>query len=96
MENTKTKKLEKRFTPFAYKRTIEDALVRSFEHFEDAGAIVLSYSSNAIPDATRILDLMGKVKTSVQTVAIDHKYSFGTHVAAARRDVSEYLFIGRD
>jgi DNA adenine methylase/adenine-specific DNA-methyltransferase len=39
---------------------------------------------------------MGKVKTSVQIVAIDHKYSFGTHVAAARRDVSEYLFIGRD
>ena len=96
MENTKTKKLEKRFTPFAYKRTIEDALLRSFEHFEDAGAIVLSYSSNAIPDATRILDLLGKVKASVQVVAIDHKYSFGTHVAAARRDVSEYLFIGRD
>ncbi|WP_246241281.1 DNA adenine methylase [Mycolicibacterium madagascariense] len=96
MENTKTKKLEKRFTPFAYKRTIEDALLRSFEHFEDAGAIVLSYSSNAIPDATRILDLLGKVKASVQVVAIDHRYSFGTHVAAARRDVSEYLFIGRD
>ncbi len=96
MENTKTKKLEKRFTPFAYKRTIEDALLRSFEHFEDAGAIVLSYSSNAIPDTTRILDLLGKVKQSVQVVAIDHKYSFGTHVAAARRDVSEYLFIGRD
>jgi adenine-specific DNA-methyltransferase len=96
MENTKTKKLEKRFTPFAYKRTIEDALLRSFEHFEYAGAIVLSYSSNAIPDATRILDLLGKVKASVQVVAIDHKYSFGTHVAAARRDVSEYLFIGRD
>ncbi|MGV7852296.1 DNA adenine methylase, partial [Mycobacterium kansasii] len=51
MENTKTKKLEKRFTPFAYKRTIEDALSRTFEHFQSAGAIVLSYSSNAIPDA---------------------------------------------
>ena len=96
MEHTRTKKLEKRFTPFAYKRTIEDALSRTFEHFEDAGAIVLSYSSNAIPDAERILDLLGKVKPSVETIAIDHKYSFGTHVAAARRDVSEYLFIGRD
>jgi adenine-specific DNA-methyltransferase len=96
MENTKTKKLEKRFTPFAYKRTIEDALLRSFERFEGAGAIVLSYSSNAIPDATRIRDLLGKVKPHVEVIAIDHKYSFGTHVAAARRDVSEYLFIGRD
>ena len=96
MEHTKTKKLEKRFTPFAYKRTIEDALLRSFEHFEHAGAIVLSYSSNAIPDADRILDLLGKVKPSVQIIAVDHKYSFGTHVAAARRDVSEYIFVGRD
>lgn len=96
MEHTKTKKLEKRFTPFAYKRTIEDALSRTFEHFQDAGTIVLSYSSNAIPDAARIVDLLGKVKPCVESVAIDHKYSFGTHVAATRRDVSEFLFIGRD
>ncbi|KAB2585270.1 DNA methyltransferase [Rhodococcus erythropolis] len=97
MENTKTKKLEKRFTPFAYKRTIEDALLRTFEHFEAVGTtIVLSYSSNAIPDRDRIVDLLGKVKPSVEVVAIDHKYSFGTHAAATRRDVSEYLFIGRD
>jgi DNA adenine methylase/adenine-specific DNA-methyltransferase len=96
MANTKTKKLEKRFTPFAYKRTIEDALLRTFEHFQDAGAIVLSYSSNALPDAARIVDLLGKVKTSVEVVSIDHKYHFGTHSAATRRDVSEYLFIGRD
>ena len=96
MEHTKTKKLVKRFTPFAYKRTIEDALVRTFEHFEDAGAIVLSYSSNALPGPDRIVDLLGKVKPSVEVIAIDHKYSFGTHAAATRRDVSEYLFIGRD
>jgi DNA adenine methylase/adenine-specific DNA-methyltransferase len=94
MEQTKTKKLEKRFTPFAYKRTIESALLRTFEHFEKARAIVLSYSSNAIPDASRIADLLGKVKSSVEVIDIDHKYSFGTHSAAARRDVSEYLFIG--
>lgn len=94
MESTKTKKLPKRFTPFAYKRTIEDALLRTFEHFESAGAIVLSYSSNAIPDAARIVELLGKVKSSVETIAIDHKYSFGTHRTAARRDVSEYLFVG--
>lgn len=96
MEGTKTKKLAKRYTPFAYKHSIEDALLRTFEHFADAGAIVLSYSSNAVPDATRILDLLGKVKTSVDVVSIDHKYHFGTHAAATRRDVSEYLFIGRN
>ncbi len=96
MEETKTKKLEKRFTPFAYKRTIEDALRRTFGHFAGAGAIVLSYSSNAVPDADRIMEIMGEVKSSVEVVSIDHKYHFGTHASATRRDVSEYLFIGRD
>jgi DNA adenine methylase/adenine-specific DNA-methyltransferase len=96
MEGTKTKKLEKRFTPFAYKRTIEDALLQTFEHFEDAGAIVLSYSSNAIPHADRIVDLLGKVKPSVEVISIDHTYHFGTHSSALRRNVNEYLFIGRD
>ncbi|MFT4126075.1 MAG: DNA adenine methylase [Gordonia sp. (in: high G+C Gram-positive bacteria)] len=96
MENTKTKKLAKRYTPFAYKHTIENALLRTFEHFEDAGAIVLSYSSNAVPGPDRIVDLLGKVKPSVEVIAIDHTYSFGTHAAATRRDVSEFLFIGRD
>lgn len=96
MEGTKTKKLEKRFTPFAYKRTIEDALLQTFEHFEDAGAIVLSYSSNAIPHADRIVDLLGKVKPSVEVISIDHTYHFGTHSTALRRNVNEYLFIGRD
>jgi DNA adenine methylase/adenine-specific DNA-methyltransferase len=94
MEETKTKKLAKRFTPFAYKRTIEDALLRTFEHFEASGAIVLSYSSNALPAADRIVDLLGKVKPKVRTIAVDHKYSFGTHAAATRRDVAEYLFVG--
>ncbi|MGI8721753.1 MAG: DNA adenine methylase [Geodermatophilaceae bacterium] len=96
MEDTKTKKLTKRFTPFAYKRTIEDALLRTFEHFQGSRAIVLSYSSNAIPDADRIVELLGKVKNTVEVRSIDHSYSFGTHVAATRRAVSEYLFIGRD
>lgn len=96
MEDTKTKKLEKRFTPFAYKRTIEDALLRTFEHFRGAGAIVLSYSSNAVPDAARVVDLLGKVKTSVEVISIDHRYHFGTHASALRRNVSEYLFVGRD
>lgn len=96
MEETKTKKIAKRYTPFAYKRTIEEALLRTFEHFEGAGAIVLSYSSNALPDADRIVDLLGKVKPSVRRIAVNHKYSFGTHAAATRRDVSEYLFVGTD
>lgn len=96
MEETKTKKIEKKFTPFAYKRTIEDALTRTFEHFQDAGAIVLSYSSNALPGKDRIVELLSEVKPNVEVHSIDHKYAFGTHAAATRRNVQEYLFVGRD
>lgn len=94
MENTKTKKLHKRFTPFAYKRTIEEALLNTFDQFRDSGAIVLSYSSNALPEASRIVELLSQTRRNVDVREIDHKYSFGNHAAAARRNTTEYLFIG--
>ena len=62
--------------------------------FKDS-AIVLSYSSNAVPDAATIEALMREVKDNVEVRFIDHKYSFGTHSAAQRRTASEYIFIGR-
>jgi adenine-specific DNA-methyltransferase len=94
MENTRTKKLEKRYTPFAYKHTITEALRQTFKQFKDS-TIVLSYSSNAVPDAATIEALLREVKDEVEVRPIDHKYSFGTHEAAQRRSVSEYVFIGR-
>jgi adenine-specific DNA-methyltransferase len=94
MEETRTKKLEKRYTPFAYKRTIVEALRQTFKQFKDS-TIVLSYSSNAVPDAETIEGLLREVKSEVEVRPIDYKYSFGTHVAAQRRAVSEYIFIGR-
>jgi DNA adenine methylase/adenine-specific DNA-methyltransferase len=92
MENTKTKKLVKRHTPFSYKHSIVEALRRTFHQFRES-CIVLSYSSNAVPDAQTIEQLLREVKSDVETRVLDHKYSFGTHAAARRRDVSEYLFI---
>jgi adenine-specific DNA-methyltransferase len=94
MEKTRTKKLEKRYTPFAYKHTILEALRQTFKQFKDS-TIVLSYSSNAVPDAETIEGLLREVKEEVEVRPIDYKYSFGTHAAAQRRAVSEYLFIGR-
>jgi DNA adenine methylase/adenine-specific DNA-methyltransferase len=94
MEETRTKKLTKRFTPFSYKRTIIDALRQTFKQFKSS-TIVLSYSSNAIPDACTIKNLLAEVKVDVEVRMIDHKYSFGTHSAARRRNVAEYIFIGR-
>ncbi len=96
MEETKTKKIAKRYTPFAYKRSVEEALSRTFQKFENAGAIVMSYSSNALPGAERIVELLRDFKPNVEVLSIDHRYHFGTHAAATRRSVSEYLFIGRN
>jgi DNA adenine methylase/adenine-specific DNA-methyltransferase len=94
MENTRTKKLPKRYTPFSYKHTITGALRRTFKQFQNS-AIVLSYSSNAVPDAATIEGLLREVKDEVEVRPIDHTYTFGTHSAAQRRAVAEYLFIGR-
>ena len=87
------KKLAKRYTPFSYARTVTGALRRTLAQFRDS-VIVLSYSSNAVPDAATIYALMREVKNDVQMRPVEHTYSFGTHAAARRRAAPEYLFIG--
>lgn len=94
LQNTRTKKLAKRFTPFSYKHTIVEALLNTFRRFGDS-TIVLSYSSNAVPDAATIERLLKEVKTQVEVRTIAHRYHFGTHRTAARREAIEYLFIGQ-
>jgi DNA adenine methylase/adenine-specific DNA-methyltransferase len=94
LEHTATKKLEKRYTPFSYKRTVTDALLTTFERFADS-AIVLSYSSNAVPDAETIESLLRSIKKRVEVRSVDHRYHFGTHAQAQRRQVAEYIFIAQ-
>jgi adenine-specific DNA-methyltransferase len=94
LEHTATKKLEKRYTPFSYKHTVTDALLTTFERFADS-AIVLSYSSNAVPDAEAIERLLSSVKKRVEVRSVDHRYHFGTHAQAQRRRVAEYIFIAQ-
>ena len=79
---------------FNSKRTVTGALQRAFAQFQDS-AIVLSYSSNAVPDAATIEALLREVKDDVEVRLVDHTYTFGTHQAARRRAASEYLFIAR-
>jgi DNA adenine methylase/adenine-specific DNA-methyltransferase len=94
LEQTRTKKLAKRYTPFSYKHTVGEALQDVFKKFADS-TIVLSYSSNAVPDAETIEKLLRVVKDSVDVREIDHRYHFGTHMQAKRREATEYLFIAR-
>ena len=95
MTGTRTKKLPKPVTGYSNKRTIVEALRGTFKRFRDAGAIVLSYGSNALPDKETITDLLLEVKRDVEVRAIPHTYHYGTHEAAARRSVDEYIFIAR-
>ena len=94
MEETATKKIEKRFTPFAYKRTISNALSEVFRRFRHS-AIVLSYSSNSIPGEQEIYELLRSQKQHVEFFAVPHRYSFGTHATARRREVQEYIFVAQ-
>ncbi len=94
MEHTKTKKLPKRFTPFAYKRTIRAAFRELFWRFRK-NIIVLSYSSNSIPDEQELYEMLRQEKADVEVFAVPHRYSFGTHATALRREVHEYIFVAR-
>lgn len=91
---TRTKKLAKPFTPFSYKHTITDALRRCLAHFQHS-TIVLSYSSNAVPDAATVEALLRGFTSDVEVRRIAHTYSFGTHATATRRTACEYVFVGR-
>lgn len=94
MENTKSKKLPKRHTPFSHRRTIAEGFRDVFKRFHDS-PIVLSYSSNALPDRATLVALLRDFKDDVEVRAIPHTYHYGTHRSAKRRHVDEYLFIAR-
>lgn len=90
---SKVRKIVKPFTPFSYRHTAVDAFDRLFRHFSDS-IMVLSYSSNAFPDLETLRALMGRYKKSVDVLEKTHRYHFGTHTAAKRNIVQEYLIIG--
>ena len=92
MWETRTRKLRKRYTPFAYKRSAAGALDRTFDHFRRS-AIVLSYGSNAGISVDELEALLRRHKRFVRRVEIPHTYGFGTHEAARRRAATEYVFV---
>ena len=94
LEDTRVKKIRKPFTPFAYRKTAVDAFTRMFERFEKS-VLVLSYSSNGYPDLEELVRLMKRVKRCVSVLERPHRYHFGTHAAAKRNEVTEYLILGQ-
>jgi adenine-specific DNA-methyltransferase len=92
MWETRTRKLAKRHTPFASKRTAKVALERLFEHFKES-TLVVSYGSNAAMDVRELESMLRRHKRSVRTLEIPHRYAFGTHANATRRMSREYILI---
>lgn len=92
MWDTKTRKIAKRHTPFAYKRSVRAALDRVFDHFR-ASALVVSYGSNAALGVEELEALLLRHKRKVKRIEVPHRYAFGTHDAASRRVVTEYVLV---
>ncbi|MDF7826885.1 DNA adenine methylase [Pontiellaceae bacterium B12227] len=93
MQTSKVKKIKKPYTPFGYRKEAIDAFDQMFRQFSDS-ILVLSYSSNAYPGLDSLVSLMKKYKRSVEVLKKPHRYHFGTHVAAKRNVVEEYLIVG--
>jgi DNA adenine methylase len=94
-ENTKTKKFKRYETPFLHKDSTEDAFNRLFEKYKDS-ILVVSYSSNGLPNKSSLLEMLKKYKKEVIVHQVEHLYSFGTHahkVGTNANKVLEYVFI---
>ena len=58
--------------------------------------LLISYSSNSLPNMDEMLVMLRKYKENVDVIPIDYKYSFGnqaTKVGDNRNTVQEYLFV---
>lgn len=95
LHHTKTKKLRKYLTPFDSRTEVYGAFERLLQKF--AGSIiVVSYSSNSLPNCEELTAMLKQIKGNVQVHLIEHKYSFGTHAHKLDNQnnaVQEYLFV---
>lgn len=95
-QHTVTKKFKSYDTPFSTREGATAAFEKLFQRFKDS-AILVSYSSNALPTLDEIVDLMSKYKSEVKVIPVNHRYSFGNQgfkVGDNRNEVKEYLFLG--
>ena len=93
LQTSSVKKIKKPYTPFSYRKSALEAFDGMFARFARS-IIVLSYSSNGYPDLRILVDLMKRHKGTVTVHEKPHRYHFGTHEAAIRNEVMEYLVVG--
>ncbi len=94
--HTKTRKFKSYPTPFSTYTGARDAFERLFRRFRSS-IIVVSYSSNGLPNPEEITALMVKYKEQVSVLSVEHLYSFGNHGHKTHDNnnrAKEYLFVG--
>lgn len=52
-----------------------------FDKYSDS-IIVVSYSSNCLPDRERMIELLARHKKHVEVIPIDYTYGFGNQASA--------------
>jgi DNA adenine methylase len=94
-QHTKTRKFKTYGSPFSTHEGARQAFAAIFRRYAES-VIVVSYSSNSLPDKETMLALLRQVKRSVEVIPVDHRYSFGNQghkIGNANNKVSEYLFV---
>lgn len=94
-EHTKTKKFKSYPTPFSSRKDVYVAFNKLFEKHKE-NILIISYSSNSLPNMDEMLEMLKKYKQNVTVVPIDYKYSFGNQASKVddnRNLVQEYLFV---
>lgn len=94
-QHTKTKKFKSYPTPFSSECGAVESFQTLFDRYSDS-IIIVSYSSNSLPDRDTIVSLLSKHKKHVDIIPIDYTYSFGNQASARthRNAVKELLFVG--
>lgn len=95
---TKTKKFKSYPSPFSKLDTTIKAFDDLIKKYSDRH-IVISYSSNALPEKEVILKLLKKYKNKAYVKSLDYRYSFSNQGFAKdkiKNKVSEYIFVGTD
>jgi len=95
--NTSTRKFNRIPSLFDSKLTVFHGFEKLFERYKES-KIVVSYSSNGIPNKDELRSMLQKYKAKVDVFEYAHLYSSGTHshkVGNNQNAVKEFLFVGR-
>lgn len=94
--HTKTKKFKSYPSPFSTEKGAYEAFDKLFDLHKNS-ILLVSYSSNSLPNKDDMVTIMSKYKKNVEVVSVNHKYSFGNQghkVEDNKNNVEEYLFLG--